>query len=133
MLKKFVLAFWALRLLAADEVPRPEFPQPQFQRELWISLNGRWEFEFDDGNAGLDANWAGVSKPFTRSITVPFCPESRLSGIGDTGFHPWVWYRRSFSLPEQWKGKRVLLRFGAVDYTAMVWVNGKLAGTHEGG
>ena len=64
---------------------------------------------------------------------MPFCPESRLSGIADTGFHPWVWYRRSFQTPPGWKGKRILLHFGAVDYRAHIWVNGKLAGTHEGG
>jgi beta-galactosidase/beta-glucuronidase len=64
---------------------------------------------------------------------VPFCFESPKSGIGDTSFHPVVWYRRNFTVPSAWKGKRVLLRFGAVDYHATVWVNGVEAGQHEGG
>jgi beta-galactosidase/beta-glucuronidase len=119
--------------LHAAATPRPEYPQPQFQRESWLSLNGAWEFEFDDANAGLDAGWASGSRKFSRNITVPYCFESRLSGIGDTSFHPWIWYRRTVALPAEWKGRRVLLHFGAVNYQSMVWVNGKLAGSHEGG
>jgi beta-galactosidase/beta-glucuronidase len=117
-----------------QQVPRPEYPQPQFQRELWMSLNGPWEFEFDDANAGLTQNWAAsTDRKFSRSITVPFAFETKLSGIGDTTFHPYVWYRRAINLPAAWNGKRVLLHFGAVDYKASVWVNGRLAGSHEGG
>lgn len=119
--------------LYAAAIPRPEYPQPQFQRDRWLSLNGAWEFEFDDANAGLDAGWAEGGRKFTRNITVPYCFESRLSGIGDASFHPWIWYRRSVTLPEDWKGQRVLLHFGAVNYWSMIWVNGKLAGSHEGG
>ena len=119
--------------LHAAAIPRPEYPQPQFQRDRWLSLNGAWEFEFDDANAGLDADWASGSRKFSRNITVPYCFESRLSGIGDTSFHPWIWYRRAVTLPADWKGRRVLLHFGAVNYWSMVWVNGKLAGSHEGG
>lgn len=118
---------------AAADIPRPEFPQPQFEREQWLNLNGSWEFEFDDQNAGLDAHWASGAKPFTRKIIVPFCFESPASGINDPSFHPWIWYRRAVTLPPSWAGKRVLLHFGAVDYRAMVWVNGALAGSHEGG
>ena len=128
----FFLAVFTLAA-AAQQIPRPEFPQPQFQREHWLNLNGPWEFEFDDGNRGLAEKWAGASKTFSRHITVPFCFESARSGIGDTSFHPWVWYRRAITIPEDWKGRRVLLHFGAVDYRAMVWINGRLAGRHEGG
>ena len=113
--------------------PRPEYPQPQFQRDRWQSLNGPWQFEFDDDDAGLDGGWASGSHPFSRNIIVPYCFESRLSGIGDTAFHPWIWYRRSVTVPDDWKGQRVLLHFGAVNYWSMVWINGKLAGSHEGG
>lgn len=123
---------WALAA-TAQQIPRPEYPQPQFQRALWSNLNGPWEFEFDDRNAGLEQNWAAGERKFSRTITVPFAFETRRSGIGDTSFHPWVWYRRSFSLSPEWTGKRVLLHFGAVDYRAWVWVNGRLAGQHEGG
>jgi beta-galactosidase/beta-glucuronidase len=128
--------YWAFALFSAAlwaQAPRPEFPEPQFQREQWQNLNGSWEFEFDDANAGLDADWAAGNRKFSRTITVPFCFESKASGIGDTSFHPWVWYRRPITIPAEWKGRHVLLHFGAVDYRAMVWVNGKLAGSHEGG
>lgn len=96
-------------------------------------MNGPWEFEFDDANSGLEQDWAGGSRKFSRTITVPFAFETKNSGIGDTSFHPWVWYRRSVTLPSSWQGKRVLLNFGAVDYRAWVWINGKAAGQHEGG
>ena len=123
-MRLIALALLALSL-AAQQLPRPEFPQPQFQREDWLSLNGRWEFEFDNNNTG-------VTK-FSRSIIVPFCFESSKSGIHDTSFHPWVWYRRSVTIPPKWKGRHVLLHFGAVDYRASVWVNGQFVGGHEGG
>src|SRR5258706_3436586 len=128
-----LLVLLCIPVLWAEDIPRPEYPQPQFQRELWINLNGRWEFAFDDANRGIEENWSTGAKKFDRSITVPFCFESALSGIGDTSFHPWVWYRRAIAIPEAWKGRRVLLNFGAVDYRAMVWVNGQLAGQHQGG
>jgi beta-galactosidase/beta-glucuronidase len=122
-----------LTAAAAQPIPRPEYPQPQFQREPWLNLNGVWEFEFDDGNHGLEGDWAAGNKTFSRHITVPFCFESARSGIADTSFHPWAWYRRSVTIPGDWNGRRVLLHFGAVDYRAMVWINGRFAGRHEGG
>jgi beta-galactosidase/beta-glucuronidase len=117
----------------AQPVPRPEHPQPQFMRSEWQSLNGTWQFAFDDHDEGLGAGWHVAEDPFRRNIIVPFCYESRMSGIGDTSFHPVVWYRRQFEVPPAWKGRRVLLHFGAVDYRATVWVNGQAAGEHEGG
>jgi len=132
-MQKTAVLFWICGGLYAAAIPRPEYPQPQFQREPYLNLNGAWEFEFDDANAGLDADWASGGRKFTRNITVPYCFESKLSGIGDTAFHPWIWYRRTFRIPREWKGQRVLLHFGAVNYWAMVWVNGKLSGRHEGG
>lgn len=119
-----VLLFSAVTFAA--DIPRPEYPQPQFQRDQWMSLNGPWQFAFDDADAGPPAQ-------FTKTITVPFCFESAKSGIGDTSFHPVVWYRRDVQTPREWSAKHVLLHFGAVDYRASVWVNGQLAGTHEGG
>ena len=110
-----------------DEAPpRPEYPQPQFQRDEWLNLNGPWEFEFDDDNIGQKEHWAHGGTDFSRTITVPFCFESQKSGIGEPGFHPYVWYRRVFLLPDEWQGRGLLLHFGAVDYRATVWVNGKL-------
>jgi beta-galactosidase/beta-glucuronidase len=123
----------AASLFAAGPTPRPEFPEPQFQREQWLNLNGSWEFEFDDDNAGLAGKWELGGRKFSRNILVPYCFESKLSGIGDTGYHRWVWYRRAFTVPPEWKGRRLLLHFGAVDYRATVWVNGREAGSHTGG
>ncbi len=126
----FVLLFAGF-VWGAD-TPRSEFPQPQFEREQWQTLNGAWEFEFDDANAGIRDDWAS-GKKFSRSIVVPYSFETKLSGIGDTSFHPYIWYRRTFAVPAAWQGKRVLLHFGAVDYQADVWVNVHKAGAHEGG
>ncbi|MEZ5355389.1 MAG: glycoside hydrolase family 2 TIM barrel-domain containing protein [Bryobacteraceae bacterium] len=119
--------------VSAQTLPRPEYPEPRFERPLWQSLNGSWEFDFDNENRGVEQGWPSGKKSLPRRIAVPFCPESKQSGIGDTGFHPWVWYRRSFDIPAAWSGKRTLLHFGAVDYRAWVWVNGQLAGSHTGG
>jgi beta-galactosidase/beta-glucuronidase len=130
---RLVAGLCMLGCLAAQEIPRPEYPQPQFEREQWVNLNGQWEFEFDDKNTGIAEDWAAGLKKFSKTILVPFCFESRKSGIGDTSFHPQVWYRRSVSIPENWKGKRILLHFGAVDYRATVWLNGRMVGEHEGG
>ncbi len=118
-------------------VPRTEYPRPQFRRSEWINLNGQWRFAFDDVGAGLGGRWYEVTAEdlrdgslFVRSITVPFCYQSDLSGIGETGFHDVVWYARAFERPA---GERVLLHFGAVDYRAAVWVNGVEVARHEGG
>lgn len=102
------------------------------QRENWMNLNGEWGFTFDFGNSGIDRKFYEGAKP-ERTITVPFCPESDLSGIGYKDFMAAVWYYRTVTLTkEQLKG-RVLLHFGAVDYECRVWVNGREAGMHRGG
>ncbi len=111
-------------------IPRSEYPRPQFRRDEWLCLNGQWEFEIDHGDSGFER---GLSRPFDRAITVPFCPESTLSGIGYTDRMLAVWYRRSVPVPEAWAGKRIVLHFGAVDYDATVWVNGVEVGRHRGG
>jgi len=113
-------------------VPRPEYPRPQFVRSEWLNLNGKWDFELDPGISGVERG-LHLGKRLARKIVVPFCPESRLSGLGIKDFMPCVWYRRTFELPRRWEGKRVLLHFGAVDYEATVWVNGQQVGSHRGG
>lgn len=113
---------------------RSEYPRPQFERADWINLNGTWEFAFDDERVGDQQKWhLDRQDVFDQSIQVPFTFQSELSGIGDTGFHDLVWYRKSIEVPSDWKGKRTILHFGAVDYTATVWINGKWAAFHEGG
>jgi beta-galactosidase/beta-glucuronidase len=129
---RFALCALAASLGLEAAVPRAEYPQPQFERERWMTLNGPWEFDFDDANRGTSENWTAGHK-YGRTIVVPYCFESRMSGIGDPSFHPYLWYRRTFTLPADWRGRRVLLHFGAVDHEARVWVNGKFAGEHSGG
>ncbi|MFL6028104.1 MAG: glycoside hydrolase family 2 protein [Friedmanniella sp.] len=107
-------------------------PTPQLTRPGWTDLGGPWQFAYDDAYAGLDQGWPERDDVFDRVITVPFPPESAASGIGDRGFHPVVWYRRTFPA-DRGPGERLLLHFGAVDYRASVWVNGRLVVVHEGG
>ncbi len=98
-----------------------------------MNLNGSWEFEIDPGDTGRARGLVNKKEPYQQMITVPFCPESELSGVGHKDFMEAVWYRRSFTLPEGAEGCRVLLHFGAVDYACEAWVNGQSVGTHEGG
>ena len=114
-----------------SELPRSEYPRPQFVRPDWLCLNGEWEFERDGGDSGLARNL--ISRHLSDKITVPFCPESELSGVGCTDFMLAVWYRKEVTVPEDWKGRHVLLHFGAVDYDSTVWVNGKEVMRHRGG
>jgi beta-galactosidase/beta-glucuronidase len=113
-------------------IPRPEYPRPQFQRDEWINLNGTWTFEFDFGKSGIDRNLM-TSEGFDREITVPFCPESELSGVGHKDFIEMMWYHRTIDIPSSWSGKSVFLNFGAVDFECEAFVNGVSVGTHWGG
>ncbi len=113
-------------------------PRPQLVRPAWRDLSGEWGFAFDDEDRGRAEHWERrASLPVFPSlpdrIVVPFPFEAPASGIGDTGFHPVVWYRRTIEHAELPAGERLLLRFGAVDYRCEVWVDGQLAGRHEGG
>jgi beta-galactosidase/beta-glucuronidase len=113
-------------------VPRPEHPRPDRRRDEWHNLNGVWEFAFDPDDVGLAQNWIAKTA-LERQIVVPFAPESELSGINDENFHVVSWYARNFDVPEPLRNQRLLLHFGAVDYRAEVWLNGKRLGSHEGG
>ncbi|NPV09713.1 MAG: beta-galactosidase [Anaerolineae bacterium] len=118
--------------MTQSDIPRPEYPRPQMVRPDWMNLNGVWQFEMDPGRSGRDRGLPQTER-LRGEILVPFCPESRLSGIAHTDFIPAVWYRREFDLPETWEDRRILLHFGAVDYDAWVYVNGREAGRHRGG
>ena len=111
--------------------PKTEHPRPQFFRSDWLNLNGRWQFETDRGDSGLERGLCG--RDLSEVILVPFAPESQASGIGDTDFLQAVWYRREVDVPHEWTGKRVILHFGAVDHDATVWVNGVEVVRHRGG
>ena len=114
------------------EIPRPEHPKPQFERGDWVNLNGQWTFRFDFGKSGLDRKWH-ESQGFDQEITVPFCPESKLSGVEHVDFIEMMWYHRKLDIPADWQGKKILLHFGGVDYEAEVFIDGVSAGAHWGG
>ena len=104
------------------------YPRPQMERPQWTSLNGPWRFCFDNERRHSSPSDIEV---WPARINVPFPPESEASGIGDRSFHMACWYEREFDVKPN--DQRVLLHFGAVDYAARVWVNGRLAAEHEGG
>jgi hypothetical protein len=115
---------WA-RDVSPDKV-LPEYPRPQLVRKQWQNLNGLWQFAI-----GTDKDVAPVGKKLDGQILVPFPVEAALSGVMKHAER--VWYRRTFTVPKDWKDQRVLLHFGAVDWEAKVWVNGKELGVHRGG
>lgn len=118
--------------MKTQKIPRPEYPRPQFVRKDWLNLNGQWQFEFDANDSGISR---GVrDRGLSGSITVPFCPESTLSGVGDVDFHAAVWYRKEVKIPAGWKKyPRLRLHFQACDYETTVWVNGTEIVRHRGG
>lgn len=122
-----ILMVWA----AAAALPREEYPRPQFERADWQNLNGPWTYTFDFGKTGIDRKFFD-SKGFDGTITVPFCPESKLSGVGYTDFIPSIWYQRTIRIPESWRDRRTMLNFGAVDYFCAVYIDGSLVGRHWG-
>lgn len=135
--KKFVYTAAAMfmafpAMSSAADTPRPEYPRPQLVREDWVNLNGTWSYEFDFSRSGMDRKLY-ESKGFEGRITVPFAPQSELSGVGYKDFIPEMWYHRTISVPQDWSGKRIILHFGAVDYIASVYIDGKIAGRHWGG
>lgn len=114
------------------DIPRPEYPRPQFVRRDWQNLNGIWEFAFDEGNHGLAENWQD-GRPLDHRILVPFPYQTELSGIDHKGVHEVVWYARTIEVPEEWTRGDLLLHFGAVDYRTKVWLNGNVVGHNRGG
>jgi hypothetical protein len=115
---------WA-KDVSPDKV-HPEYPRPQLVRDEWQNLNGLWQLAFaKEGEA------PPLGKDLPEQILVPFPVESALSGVGKRADR--LWYRQTFTTPDKWSGRRVLLHFGAVDWETTVWVNGKQVGTHRGG
>ena len=115
-------------------IPRAEHPRPDFVRETFYNLNGVWQFAFDDKDEGMACGWMKPGYALPLEITVPFAYQTKASGLGPTDeIHPVIWYRRTFTVPQEMQGKRILLRFGAVDFEATVYVNGKQMGQHKGG
>lgn len=132
----FHLVFWGSLLhagnAAAQDTPRGEYPRPQYERKEWKNLNGAWSYTFDFSKTGTERGYKS-SSGFDQKIIVPFCPESKLSGVGYTDFIETMWYHRTIEIPVGWQGKQVLLHFGAVDYQSELSIDGKTVGTHFGG
>jgi beta-galactosidase/beta-glucuronidase len=117
--------------METEESPMSEalHPRPQMLRNTWQSLNGEWEFSKGRNHACASSS----EVQWECTIQVPFSPETRASGIHDTGFYTSVWYRRTWEQQPLAGKQRLLVHFEAVDWRATVWVNGKEVCTHEGG
>jgi len=126
---------------------RPEHPDPRLQRAAWQSLNGPWRFTFDPGLVGEQERWYQGAARGTRAsdsgrdqaeagrltINVPFPWESPLSGVARPDYKGAGWYERDFTVPADWQGLSPFLNFGAVDWLARVWINGRLVAENENG
>ncbi|MCR5181217.1 MAG: beta-glucuronidase [Bacteroidaceae bacterium] len=133
--RSFLLALLAFVLSIpafSAPLPRAEYPRPQLVRDAWQNLNGTWTYEFDFSLSGLNRGLQR-SQGFSNQITVPFCPESKLSGVEYKDFIAGMWYHRTIRRPAEWAGKRVRLNFGAVDYFCAIYIDGELIGHHWGG
>ena len=108
------------------------YPRPQFIRNEWQNLNGKWGFAFDDENIGHIEKFIEKGN-FPLRIEVPFCFQSKESGINDEGFHDHIWYSKTIILNKQDHRGRVLLHFGACDYYTELYINKTRVGSHEGG
>ncbi len=120
-------------VINAQDIPRPEHPQPQFERTSWMNLNGSWDFVMQTKVDNPEENWKNIPAVFDRKIKVPYSPESNISGIGYTDYILGVWYKRTFKIPDSWKGQRIFINFGGVDFDSRTWINNQLAGRHVGG
>ena len=87
--------------------PRAEYPRPNLVRDSWLCLNGEWDFVIDNSKSGRERGYQ-TTYEFDSKIIVPFCPESKLSGIGNVDFMNCVWYKRKLTLPEEYAGKRII-------------------------
>jgi hypothetical protein len=120
-----ISTLWAEKVDPAN--PLPEYPRPQLVRDAWMNLNGLWDYAITSKADSTPAKYDG-------KILVPYAVESALSGVGkQVGKDSKLWYRRAVTLPPTFKKKNILLHFGAVDWEANVYVNGKHAGSHKGG
>jgi hypothetical protein len=127
----FIFLFEITRSQVKEEIPLPEHPRPDFMRELWINLNGKWDFRFDKNNAGEAGKWFAGTESFDKKILVPFSWGSKLSGVANEA--DIAWYKRKIEVPSGWKNKEVYLVFGACDWKTKVWLDGNFLGEYQGG
>ena len=110
---------------------RNEYPRPDFKRDSWLNLNGIWDFTFQSRDIPDTCYIQGSH--YNKKILVPFCYQSKMSGIGTTKYYETVWYSRQFHITPKQKNKKILLHFAGVDYYCRLYINGKFVGEHEGG
>jgi hypothetical protein len=122
---------WSAAATTQTEIPLPEHPRPDFQRDLWMNLNGSWQFRFDANDAGVKQQWWDEAVEFPVAITVPFSWGCELSGVKDEA--DIGWYRRSITVPKTWQGERIFVVVGASDWHTTVWLDGQEIGKHQGG
>lgn len=117
-----------------NNIPRSEYPRPDFERDSFQSLNGEWDFAFDDENLGLSEKWyEGGAEHFDKKIVVPYTYLCQLSGINNQDFHDVVWYRRKAVFDRKIPKGRFILHFGAIDHDADIWIDSYHICHHEGG
>ncbi|CAN5922202.1 hypothetical protein BH11GEM2_BH11GEM2_21710 [soil metagenome] len=116
---------------ASAPIPLPEHPRPDFQRAVWVNLNGTWHFKFDAANSGEGNRWFDTALSAPQDIRVPFSWGAPLSGVADSA--DIGWYQRTVRVPAAWRGKRVYLVVGASDWRTSVWLDGTKVGEHQGG
>lgn len=116
---------------SAETIPLPEHPRPDFCRDMWLNLNGTWDFKFDSESCGLEQKWFNAGVQFTDTIQVPFPWGSKLSGIEDLG--DIGWYKRTVQIPPDWKDLRVFLVIGACDWLTTAWIDSHKLDEHQGG
>ena len=133
-MKRIILAALALFVSVSvmAQLPRAEYPRPQFERAEWQNLNGEWSYTLDPVKTGWERGLKD-SKGFDGKIIVPFAPESKLSGVEHKEFIPCIWYQREITIPAEWAGKDVVLNFGAVYYESEIYIDGKFVDRHFGG
>jgi beta-galactosidase/beta-glucuronidase len=134
-MKKTLLFLVALMSCASmlASTPRAEYPRPQFERKEWMNLNGKWQFQIDSEFVGKQKKLFESKTRLNSEIIVPFAPESKLSGVGNTNHMDAVWYKRNVEIPQSWEGKKIMLNFGGVDFLCEVWIDGVFVSSHVGG
>ena len=130
-IKFFSVLFLLQTFVLKSQIPLPEHPRPDFQREMWENLNGKWDFKFDPNNVGEKEKWQEQTVKFDKTITVPFPWGSKLSGVKDEASI--AWYNRKINVSKDWKGKKTFIIIGASDWETTLWIDGILIGKHQGG
>ncbi len=123
-IKYFTILFLLQTFIVKSQIPLPEHPRPDFQREMWKNLNGQWDFKFDPNDIGEKEKWQEQRVKFDKKIIVPFPWGSKLSEVKDEANI--AWYNRKINVSKDWKGKKTFITIGASDWETTVWIDGNL-------